>query len=178
MTFFSKLLLSENVRFIEDKLQKITIWTSGRNESASNSTSHNSIILERSLFLNEFRTKRAIENATNIFPELLKLGEKTNLSQAQKKFLIGYRLAQVQAPDYISFGANLIYESYEENKAEVDSICKSLSNESFSGFCYNFGSLLDSRPNENSIRRILARVWPIRMTYRIAKKTFRWLTTL
>lgn len=67
MVFFTKLLASADVHFIADRLQYITVWDDGRNESAANASDFNPSLVEVQRFAELFAKEPIISHIEEIF---------------------------------------------------------------------------------------------------------------
>jgi glycosyltransferase involved in cell wall biosynthesis/organic radical activating enzyme len=67
MIFFTRLLTYGKAKFLKDKLQQITVWSNGRNESFKNSGGSILLTYERVMFLEEYLSPAMMEQYIDIF---------------------------------------------------------------------------------------------------------------
>ena len=92
MIFFTRLLAHGKVKFLKDKLQQITVWLNGRNESAKIvKNPPNSLAYERVMFFEEFVSPAMMEQYTDIFEGKNKKGIVLK-SQAERLWYIGHKI--------------------------------------------------------------------------------------
>lgn len=140
MNFFTSLLLKYEVAFISDKLQRITTWENGRNESSRNTHDYFGLFFERSLFLESFKSPEALQKVSMIFPELSSLLHDQEFNRAERLFYMGYKITQVDSIDYVSVGARFLFEAYETDPERVEEICENNYQTSFSQLSYRLSN--------------------------------------
>jgi hypothetical protein len=154
MTFFSKLLLEYKVAFCPDKLQRITVWTNKRNESARNTDDPLGLIFERSLFLGNYFSAEALNQIEFIFPIVAPVVKRACKSVEGRRFVMGCYISLISAPDYISIGANQMFIAYEASPSEIENIAQLLMETTFGQLMY----ILSQNPQQTPFcnRLILA----------------------
>jgi glycosyltransferase involved in cell wall biosynthesis len=114
MIFFTKLLSHENVGFFEEKMQKITVWKNGRNESSMNSQVFSKISYESIKFLEEYffmalsEPNKIIEIFSGKNEPAFVFSEK-----CEAVWYLGHQALYVNSPVYRFFGMNCLYYAAE-----------------------------------------------------------------
>lgn len=137
LTFFASLLINFEVRFLEAKVQRITLWKSQRNESALNSYDYRGIFFERSLFLELFKSEKALKKVEFIFPDLKSMITKDDYCRAERLFFMGYKITNVDAVDYLAVGARFLFEAYEEDPGRVEVLAMRCFDKTFARLSYD-----------------------------------------
>jgi glycosyltransferase involved in cell wall biosynthesis len=140
MTFFARLLADRPVGFVSDVVQKITIWTSGRNESIGNLNGLG-IYFERLQFLQAYRHPEILDRVEKIFPELADKMPR-NACQNVRLFWMGRVALQVNSIDYNLFGMKCLYDAFAQSPTEIDAVCQQHFGETFSQLSYHSYRLL------------------------------------
>jgi glycosyltransferase involved in cell wall biosynthesis/organic radical activating enzyme len=91
MIFFTRLLAHGKIEFLRDKLQQITVWSNGRNESSKNIGQSVLLSYERVMFFEEYLSPEIMEQYVEIFE-----GKSSNgivlRSRAERLWYLGHQI--------------------------------------------------------------------------------------
>lgn len=97
MIFFTRLLARNQVRFLKDKMQNITLWSNGRNESVRNAISESvAMACERTMFFEEFLSPVVMEQYVDIFEGKNSMGV-TLKTPAERLWYFGHKLLMLNS---------------------------------------------------------------------------------
>jgi glycosyltransferase involved in cell wall biosynthesis/organic radical activating enzyme len=118
MIFFTRLLTYGKAKFLKDKLQQVTVWSNGRNESFKNAGGSLLLAHERVMFLEEYLSPAMMEQYINIFE-----GENQQdivlKSQAERLWYIGHKvLSGDNSIEARLFACRCFYKAAEIGDAE------------------------------------------------------------
>lgn len=137
MTFFARLLAAGKVAFMPDKLQKITVLSSDRNESFTNAINKTGIAFERTQFLSEYASPAMLTKIKKILPNTAEI---SSLGETESLFALGSEALNIPAEDYQLFGVNCLYQSYDRAPEKIDAVCESQFGTSFAQHLWNLQS--------------------------------------
>ena len=112
LIFFARVLAHGNAKFLKDKMQRITVWSNGRNESARNDGDPAPLIFERTMFLEEFLSPRMMEQYIDIFGGKHEKGAALK-EESERLWYIGHQALTGTAPDYKPFAFRCLYKAAE-----------------------------------------------------------------
>ncbi len=171
MNFFARLLCEREVFFVNDKTQAVTLWMSGRNESSSANIDWTALSYERILLLETYRSKKFLEKAEKVFPQLTaKLSPNADLNE--KLFWTAQVAFLVPAMDYRLFAMKCFYNSYEANPEQIDAVCIRYFKMTFSQFIsfVQDGGLGETQPRLAKLKKILKKNKILRPVVQLAKR--------
>ena len=112
MIFFARLLAQGNILFLKDKMQRITVWSNGRNESARNIGDPLPVVYERTAFLDEYLSPKMMDQIVDIFTgkseRPIVLGE-----EWERLWYLGHQALNTAMPDYNFFAFRCLYKAAE-----------------------------------------------------------------
>jgi hypothetical protein len=112
MVFFTKLLANTEGAFLPEKMQKITVWSSGKNEAVVNVNGESQFFGERSLFLDEYLKPAIFDNLIRIFGGRQSAGVSLE-SESEKAWYLAHQAlshSQTARPESLLFGLRLLYK--------------------------------------------------------------------
>lgn len=116
LIFFARLLANAKAVFLQDKMQRVTVWSNGRNDSAGNAGDPPALLYERAMFLEEYLSPKMMEQYVDIFEQ--GRGGIALRNQAERLWYIGHQALETMAFDFRLFGFRCLYRAAEIADAE------------------------------------------------------------
>jgi hypothetical protein len=112
MVFFTKLLANAEGLFLPKKMQKLTVWSSGKNESIVNVYGESQFFGERTMFLDEYLKPPIFDNLICIFGGRQSAGISLETESEKAWYLAHQALShfQIARPESLLFGLRLLYK--------------------------------------------------------------------
>jgi glycosyltransferase involved in cell wall biosynthesis len=112
MVFFTKLLANAEGLFLPEEMQKLTVWSSGKNESIVNVYGESQFFGERTLFLDEYLKPPIFDNLIRIFGGRQSAGISLETESEKAWYLAHQALShfQIARAESLLFGLRLLYK--------------------------------------------------------------------
>lgn len=119
MVFFGKLLGEYDGLFLRDRMQYITIWSDGANESHKNHVPTNQIIFERAVLLESFLKAPILDNLEKIFAKRQSSALQLK-SRARQLWFMGQHLIRSPEADCQLIGFRTLHQAVMEADEEFE----------------------------------------------------------
>ena len=119
LTFFTRLLGAYDGVFSPERMQTITVWRRGRNESTRNYVTNNQVIFERVVMLDCWLEPGILDNLEKIFAKRQTAYLRLR-SRAERLWFLAHQVMSMGLPDYQMFGYRLLYQAAADADDEFE----------------------------------------------------------